>query len=82
VKEWCSLGEKSWEIKGGGQEMVAMMLMLIKLNNNDMHIWQSLHTCTTANGFPMALVPVQCKVTTMKSVIHTLEHTVPYDRKF
>jgi len=29
-----SLGEKSWEIKGGGQEMAAMMLMLINFNNN------------------------------------------------
>ena len=28
-----SLGEKSCEIKGGGQEMSAMMLMLINFNN-------------------------------------------------
>ena len=27
------LGEKSCEIKGGGQEMAAMMLMLINFNN-------------------------------------------------
>jgi len=26
-------GENSWEIKGGGQEMAAMMLMLINFNN-------------------------------------------------
>ena len=28
-----SLGEKGFEIKGGGQQMAAMMLMLIKFNN-------------------------------------------------
>ena len=28
-----SLGEKTCEIKGGGQEMAAMMLMLKKFNN-------------------------------------------------
>ena len=28
-----NLGEKSCEIKGGGQEMAAMMLMLINFNN-------------------------------------------------
>ena len=28
-----SLGEKSCEIKGGSQQMAAMMLMLIKFNN-------------------------------------------------
>ena len=36
VKKWCglkSLGEKSCEIKGGGQEMAAMMLMLKIFNN-------------------------------------------------
>ena len=36
VKKWCSLkilGEKSCEIKGGGQEMAAMILILKKFNN-------------------------------------------------
>ena len=36
VKKWCglkSLDEKSCEIKGGSQEMAAMMLMLINFNN-------------------------------------------------
>ena len=28
-EKWVQLGEKSCEIKGGSQEMVAMMLMLI-----------------------------------------------------
>ena len=40
VKKWCglkSLGEKSCEIKGGGQEMAAMMLMLINFNNAHSH---------------------------------------------
>ena len=32
-----SLGEKSCEIKGGGQEMVAMMLMLINDYNAHSH---------------------------------------------
>ena len=32
-----SLGEKSCEIKGGGQEMAAMMLMLINFNNAHSH---------------------------------------------
>ena len=32
-----SLGEKSCEIKGGGQEMAAMMLMLKKFNNGCVH---------------------------------------------
>jgi len=34
VKKWCglkSLGEKGWEIKGGGQEMAAMMLTVALL---------------------------------------------------
>ena len=32
-----SLGEKSCEIKGGSQEMAAMMLMLINFNNAHSH---------------------------------------------
>ena len=32
-----SLGEKSCEIKGGGQEMAAMMLTLINFNNAHSH---------------------------------------------
>ena len=32
-----SLGEKNYEIKGGGQEMAAMMLMLINFNNAHSH---------------------------------------------
>ena len=32
-----SLGEKSCEIKGGGQEMAAMMSMLINFNNAHNH---------------------------------------------
>ena len=32
-----SLGEKSYEIKGGSQEMAAMMLMLINFNNAHSH---------------------------------------------
>ena len=32
-----SLGEKSSEIKGGGQEMATMMLMLINFNNAHSH---------------------------------------------
>ena len=31
------LGEKSCEIKGGGQEMAAMMFMLINFNNAHSH---------------------------------------------
>ena len=40
VKKWCGLkilGEKSCEIKGGSQEMAAMMLMLINFNNAHSH---------------------------------------------
>ena len=40
VKKWCGLkklAEKSCEIKGGGQEMAAMMLMLISFNNAHSH---------------------------------------------
>ena len=32
-----SLGEKSCEIKGGGQQMAAMMLILINFNNVQSH---------------------------------------------
>ena len=32
-----SLGEKSCKTKGGGQEMAAMMLMLINFNNAHSH---------------------------------------------
>ena len=33
VQSLKSLGEKSYEIKGGSQEMAVMMLMLISFNN-------------------------------------------------
>ena len=36
MKKWCGLksqGEKSCEVKGGSEEMIAVMLMLIKFNN-------------------------------------------------
>ena len=39
MKKWCgkSLAEKSCEIKGSGQGMAAMMLMLINFNNAYSH---------------------------------------------
>ena len=40
VKKWFgikSLGEKTCEIKGGGQEMAAMMSILINVNNAHSH---------------------------------------------
>ena len=44
-----SLGEKSCEINGGGQEMAAMMLMLIKFNNGSINI-------TAAISWPPPLI--------------------------
>jgi len=34
MKNWCGLKKPGWEIKGGGHEMAAMMLMLVTFNND------------------------------------------------
>ena len=41
-----SLGEKCYEIKGGGHEMVAMMLMIIKLIMVIIKIYYHQHYCS------------------------------------